>query len=141
MTDTAAAFLANLRSKGIWIKAAGGELELDGPEDVLTPELIASVCARKPELLELVAWEAETGDTIQETFRRVELGFPPEHVQGDAPLPTWSLHYRAIDEAVFTRNRQALEAALEAFENAARTVFNRWWTNCLDRVTAPTDCS
>jgi hypothetical protein len=47
--------LHNLVTRGVILEASGDHLDIDGPTDALTDELIATLIARKAELLELLA--------------------------------------------------------------------------------------
>jgi amino acid adenylation domain-containing protein len=53
---TVTELITRLREQGVRIRATGQELEVDAPEGVLTPELLAELANRKVELLRLLSW-------------------------------------------------------------------------------------
>jgi TubC N-terminal docking domain len=53
----AQALLHDLTGRGVILLASGDRLDLDGPDDVLTDDLLAMLRARKAELLDLLADE------------------------------------------------------------------------------------
>ena len=59
---SAAALLARLRALGVTATVAGGDLALDAPAGVLTPELLSELRAHKGALLALLAAERWTAD-------------------------------------------------------------------------------
>jgi len=68
---TAAGLLANLRARGVALRADDGALVVDGPGDVLTPEVLAELRACKPEVLALLTSPGPRCPVCQSLAHRV----------------------------------------------------------------------
>ena len=79
---TALELLARLRDLEVRVTAVDGELELDAPGGVLSPELQAEIRAHKRDLLKLLAWTRRSQRSLTTRL---------QPVARDAPLPlSWA---------------------------------------------------
>lgn len=59
---TGAEIVTHLKHRGVRVRLAGSELEIDAPESALTPDLVERIRARKAELLTFLQSAAEQYD-------------------------------------------------------------------------------
>jgi hypothetical protein len=76
---TAAALLYDLRQAGVTIRIEGDALDCDGPADVLTDGALATIKARKPELIALLAAPVAPSEFPLPSFEAIK-----------AELPSWT---------------------------------------------------
>ena len=66
---TASALLGDLAARGVCLTVDGGELVVEGPGEVITPDLIARLRQHKPDILAALAPSPEwTADDWHEIY-------------------------------------------------------------------------
>jgi hypothetical protein len=112
--------LVELHNSGIHLRAVSGEeLEYEGPEDLVTDEVVASLRNHKAELLRLLKWDEERAYALI----REALGYlAKRYVEGSdlSVLAPWE--YR-MNEAYATEDMAALRVAVRGFVRAGLASF------------------
>jgi hypothetical protein len=104
--------LVELHNSGIYLRAVSDEeLEYEGPETLLTDEVMAGLKKHKAELLGLLKWDEERAHAlIKEALGHLA----KRHVQGSdlSVLGPWE---DQMNEAYSTKDMAALQVAVRGF--------------------------
>lgn len=112
--------LVRLHNDGICLRAVSGEeLEYDGPQHLVTGEVVEDLRRHKADLLELLEWDEGVADALI----RAALAYLEEyHVEG-LDLSALGASGDRIDEAYAREDMGALRAAVRGFVRAGLASF------------------
>jgi hypothetical protein len=112
--------LVRLHNDGIRLWAVSGEeLEYEGPQDLVTGEVVEDLRRHKADLLDLLEWDQEVADALV----RAALAYLEEyHVEG-LNLSALGPSGNRIDEAYAREDMGALRAAVREFVRAGLASF------------------
>jgi len=112
--------LVRLHNDGVRLRAVSDEgLEYDGPEDLVTGEVVEDLRRHKADLLELLEWDEEVADALI----RAALAYLEEYYVEGLNLSALGSTGDRIDEAHARRDMGALRAAVRGFVRAGLASF------------------
>jgi len=114
--------LVELHNSGIHLRTVSdGELEYEGPEDLVTDEVVANLRNHKVELLGLLKWDEERAYALI----REALGYLAKYYVEGSDLSALDPWEDRINEAYAREDMGALRSAVRGFVHAGLASFRK----------------